>query len=310
MTIRHTFLLLSAVSSLGLALPAFATPAPAAKPAQTSELPLEITAQKALEWNRDKKQYIARQDAKAVQGDFSVTADTLIADYREGAGGATEIYRLTAEGHVSILSGTSTATGDKAIYEVDAGKAVITGNDLKLTSETLTITAKERFEYYSNEGRLVAIGRPLVTAGTDTLEADKVTAWMENSKTADNASPKQGGNLKKAEAEGNVVIVTPGETATSNRAIYDAATNKAQLLGQAKIKRGQDTLEGDRAEMDMTTKVSQMFGSGSKDGRVKGVFFPGKAKAAPAPVKADIKPEMNTAQDAVKQPLPASPAEQ
>lgn len=267
----------------------------------TSSLPLEITAKKALEWNRDKKQYIAREAAKAVQGDFSVTADTLTADYREGKGGATEIYRLTAEGHVAIVSGTSTASGEKAVYEVDSGKAVITGSALTLVSKTLTVTAKERFEYYANEGKLVAVGRPLVTSGTDTLEADHVTAWMDKGGAAPTASTSSmGGDLKKADAEGNVVIVTSSETATSNRATYDAATNKAQLIGNAKVKRGQDILEGDRAEMDLTTKVSQMFGSGSKDGRVKGVFYPGKAKVA-APVKPAVTPEAPVAQS-VKTP--------
>lgn len=264
----------------------------------TSSLPLEITAKKALEWNRDKKQYIAREAAKAVQGDFSVTADTLTADYREGKGGATEIYRLTAEGHVGIVSGTSTASGEKAVYEVDSGKAVITGSALTLVSKSLTVTAKERFEYYANEGKLVAVGRPLVTSGTDTLEADHVTAWMDKggATPAASSSSSMGGDLKKAEADGNVVIVTSSETATSNRATYDAATNKAQLIGNAKVKRGQDILEGDRAEMDLTTKVSQMFGSGNKDGRVKGVFYPGKAKAAPAPVKPAIPTEVPAAQ--------------
>jgi lipopolysaccharide export system protein LptA len=247
--------------------------------AQTSSLPIEITAQSALEWNSEKKQYIARTDAKATQGDFSVTGDILIADYREGADGSTQIYRLTSEGNVTVTSGTSTATGNKAVYEVDTAMAVLTGDNLRMTGENLDVTAKERFEYYSNEGKLVAFGRPLVKSGTDTLEADKVTAWLDRSnKPKSETSTPATGNLKRVEADGNVVITTPTEHATSDRATYDAEKQISELIGRAVVKRDKDVMTGERAEMNMTTKVSKMFGSGTKDGRVKGVFYPAKSK--------------------------------
>lgn len=252
----------------------------------TSSQPIEITAQNALEWNSTSKQYIARKDAKAVQGDFIVTGDILVADYREGADGSTQIYRLTSEGNVTVTSGTSTATGDKAVYEVDNAVAVMTGTNLKMVGENLEVTAKERFEYYSNDGKLMAFGRPLVKSGTDTLEADKVTAWMDRSGAAKPAPTTTNapatGNLKRVEADGNVIIITPTEHATSDRAIYDAEKQLSELIGHAVVKRDKDIMTGDRAEMNMTTKVSKMFGSGTKDGRVKGVFYPAKSKKTEA----------------------------
>ncbi len=258
------------------------TSATAQQEQKTSAQPIEITAQTALEWNSTGKQYIARDNAKAVQGDFSVTGDILTADYREGPDGSTQIYRLTAEGNVTITSGTSTATGNKAVYEVDTAQAVLTGTDLKLTGDNLNVTAKERFEYYSNEGRLEAYGRPLVTSAGDTLEADHITAWLDRSGSGGEPSAAQkSGDLKRAEATGNVVIITPSEHATSDRATYDAATQMAELIGNAKVKRDRDIMEGQRAEMNLTTKVSRMFGSGGKDGRVKGVFYPSKSGAKP-----------------------------
>lgn len=252
----------------------------AAEQPATAQQPLEITAQKALEWNRDKKQYVARQDARAVQGDFSVQAETLTADYREGPDGGTEIYRLTAEGRVFIASGPSSVSGERAVYEIDQGKAVVTGSDLKMTGQDMVVTARERFEYYATDNKIIAVGRPKVVSGKDTLEADEVTAWLDRgtSGTQSISGSGMGGSLKRAEAKGNVVIVTSGETATARSAVYDVAGGKAELIGSVKVKRGQDMLEGERAEMDLATKVSHMFGSGGKEGRVKGVFYPGKAK--------------------------------
>ena len=256
-----------------------ATPEPSAQP-------LEVTADSALEWNRDKHQYIARQNATATQGTFSVSADTLTADYNE-SGKGTEITTLTAEGHVVIASGTNRATGDRAVYDVVNGQAVITGNNLKLQGSGLNVTAKEKFEYYANEGKLIAFGRPLVTYNQDTLEANQVTAWIDTKNTQKKPADQQPGegNLKRAEAIGNVIIKTTTETATGDKAIYNAETLQAELIGNASILRDQNTLHGERAEIDLKTGLSRMLGGGGQNTRVKGVFYPASKKtdSAPAP---------------------------
>lgn len=265
---------------LTLATPVFAQTSPAPAAADASAQPLEITADSALEWNRDKRVYIARTNAKAVQGQFSVTADTLTAEYDDSQGGTTTITRLTAEGHVVLTSATSKATGDKAVYDVVKGEAVVTGNNLAFEDKDLRVTATEKFEYYAADGRIVAHGSPVVTSGQDTLKADHVTAWVNRSGTP--APQGQSGNLQRAEAAGHVVITTPGEAATGDRATYDAMAGKAELIGNAEIKQGPNWLKGDRAEMDLKTKVSKMHGE-KGTGKVKGVFFPAKMKsAAPA----------------------------
>jgi lipopolysaccharide export system protein LptA len=245
--------------------------------AEDSALPLEITADQALEWNRPDKAYVARGNAIAKQGDLSVKADTLTASYTEGKNGQTEITLLTAEGHVEIISGTSKAIGDHATYDVRIGKAVLNGKDMKVEDKDLIVTAKDRMEYYRDENKVVAVGSPVVKNGEDVLEADTVTAWMfgQDEKSADS---KTGGNLKRAEAEGHVIITTASEKSSSDKAIYSGDKNTAELIGGVKITRGPNTIEGARAEMDLTTKVSKMFGADGKPGRVKGVFFPGSDK--------------------------------
>lgn len=257
--------------------------------AQTSSNePLEITADTSLEWESTKKQYVAKGRATAKQGTFSVTGDTLTADYRDNAQGKSEIWQLTADGNVEIVSGTTKGYGDNAVYTVDEAKALMTGKDLRLEGEQLKITATERFEYYKNERRMVAVGSPVVTHGTDTLKADTITAWIAD-KNSPEGEKKSTNNLERAEAQGNVVITTPSETATGNRAVYHGNTNTAELLDNVKINRGPNVLEGARAEIDLTTKVSRIFGSDTQNGRVKGVFFPasekGEKAATPAPAE-------------------------
>lgn len=255
-----------------IALAQTATPAPALN---SSDQPLEITADSALEWNSEKKQYVARKNAKAVQGDFSASANTLTADYTDGKGGGTQITRLTAEGNAVITSAGNSVHGERAVYDVATGKVVVTGKDLKLVGTNLTVTAKEKFEYFEPEGKLIAYGRPLVTSGTDTLEADMVTAWIarnSDTKVAPTATKDQSG-LKRAEANGNVVITTPKERATGDNATYNAETSLAELIGHAVVSSGDNKIEGTRAEMNLKTKVSRMI-STDGTGRVKGVFFP------------------------------------
>ena len=251
--------------------------AQAQTPVTPSDDKLEISADTTLEWNRTGSQYIARGNAQAQQGTFSIRADTLTADYRNGKSGQTEIYKLTATGSVIIASDGNRATGDHAVYTVDDGKAVLTGKDVKLEGTSLTITATDRVEYYKTDGRLIAMGAPKVVSGTDTLTADHLTAWLAPQGEKDQRS------LKKAEATGNVVITTPTEKATSSRAIYHGDRNVAELLDNVTITRGPNVLNGTRAEMDLTTKVSKMFGSGGTQGRVKGTFFPSSEKSPATP---------------------------
>ncbi len=83
--------------------------------------------------SRTRKMYIARGNAVAIRGPSEMHADTLIAHYREASkaaantGGNTEIYRVEAEGHVTLKRDTQTVVGDRADYDVDQAIAVVTG---------------------------------------------------------------------------------------------------------------------------------------------------------------------------------------
>ncbi len=249
---------------LVFATPVFAQDVPVGK----SDEPLEITADESLEWHRTEKLFIAKKNAVATQGETNIAAQTLTAHYREDAKGDMEISKLTADDAVTITSNETTAHGQKAVYDLDSGLATMTGDNLKMVGPDQTVTAQDRFEYWINDNRLNAIGRAKVTRLEDTVEADKVSATFKESAEGERV-------LDAMEATGNVVITTPTEVVTGSHGIYHAETNIAELSGGVQIKRGPNILEGEKAQVNLNTNVSKMYGSAQTGGRVRGVFYPG-----------------------------------
>ena len=127
--------------------------------------PITVTSQGGIEWRQLQQEVIAEQDAKAVRGNVTVTADQLIAHYRKksaapgqsaapaaassatGAGssdgleGDNEIYLLEGQGNVHIFTATDQAVGDHGAYDMDQGVLVLTGHDLKMTTPTYVVTS-------------------------------------------------------------------------------------------------------------------------------------------------------------------------
>ncbi|MEC9235126.1 MAG: ostA-like family protein, partial [Pseudomonadota bacterium] len=95
-----------------------------------------------------------------------------------------------------------------------------------------------------------------------------MTAWFKDGQDTR--------ELSRAEAEGNVVITTAEEKITGNKGIYQKDENKAEILGDVVITRGPNILKGTRAELDLLTNISRIFGGETSDGdtRVRGTFYP------------------------------------
>jgi lipopolysaccharide export system protein LptA len=247
---------------------------------KTGDAPLEITARDTLEWRRGENLFVAKGEALAKQGDVSIAAETLTANYREDANNKMEIRHMTAQGNVTINSRDNSVYGQQADYDLDKGMAVMTGSNLRAVSPDQVVTARDNFEYWVTDGRLVANGAAKVVrkspqGKTDTLEADKIIAVLKNDAKGQKA-------LNSLEAIGNVVITTATETVTGARGLYRADTNTAEMTGGVTIKRGPNILEGDKATVDLNTNTSRMYGSETSGGRVRGVFYPGSEKTPAA----------------------------
>src|SRR5881394_3009836 len=156
-------------------------------------LPLEVQSDSGIEWQQDMKAYIARGNAVATRGPTQVHADTLIARYREAkgtsntgnAGGNTEIYRVEADGHVTMTREGQTVVGDRAVYDLDQALMVVTGETLKLTTATDLVTARDSLEWYDQKQIAVARGNAVAVRNGKTIKADILTAYMVKTKPPD-----------------------------------------------------------------------------------------------------------------------------
>ncbi len=274
---------------IGVLLGALAMPVGVhAQLSPSSENPIEIEADNAIEWLRDQSQYIASGNAVAKQGDFSVKADKLIADYRETDEGKTEIWRFTALDNVVLDTGSYKAYGDEAVHLVGDEQTTLTGSNIKINGAEGSLEAKQKIVFYGKQNKAIAYGRPKAKQQKQAVEANKMTAFFKPGKA-------QNLDLDRIEADGDVIIVTLDEVLKGQKAIYRIEERKAVLSGDVQIIRGANILRGHEAELDVingtstlkanpavprpkTDAVGLPVTTKTKDGRVRGLFFLGGDK--------------------------------
>src|SRR5229473_5950374 len=163
------------------ALPLSPAGAQAVTPGDNS--PIQIQADSGIEWQQEAHVYIARGNAVVTRGPGEMHADTLIAHYREAKGGGntganTEIYRVEAEGRVTLKRDAQTVVGDRAVYDVDQAIAVVTGKNLQLTTPSDTVTARDSLDWYDQRQIAVARGNAVATRNGKTIKGDVLTAYL------------------------------------------------------------------------------------------------------------------------------------
>jgi lipopolysaccharide export system protein LptA len=178
--------------------------------------PVTVTAAGGIDWDQAAQTVTAHDDARAVRGNVTVTADRLIAHYRKKAAapgakpddapkatpaaattgapgpeetGNNEIYRLDADNHVHIYTATDQAWGDHAVYDMDQAVLVMTGKAMKLTTPTDLMTARDTMEYWSQKHMAVGRGDASVTSN----DGRRITADTLVGYTVDNNAPSSSG---------------------------------------------------------------------------------------------------------------------
>jgi lipopolysaccharide export system protein LptA len=279
---RTTRLALAAVC-LGLVV---ALPLPALAQgfamSRSGDQQIQVYADNGIEWDSENARVIARGNAHAVRGTMTIDADMLTAHYRKGKSGD-EIWRLDADGSVVIRSPTDTATGAKAIYDLDKAVFLLKGSPARLVTPTDKYQADDVLEYWEIQKMAVLRGNAVATRGDKTLKGDVLTAYFKD-KSKGKAPPAKSGakddgglDLERAEAFGHVVLTAPTETVTGDRGDYNADSGIATVSGSVKITReGGNQLEGGWAYVNLNTGISKLFpGTPGKDEtgqRVQGVF--------------------------------------
>lgn len=315
---RALRILIAIVPTLALALPARAQLGPA-----DASAPINIQSDSGIEWQQNKQIYIARGNAVATRGTGEIHADTLIAHYREakGAENNTEIYRVEADGNVTIKRDNRTVVGDHADYDIDQGVGIVRGKALKMTTAADTVTARDTLEWYDTKQVAVARGNAVAVHNGRTIKGDTLTAYMVKAAAPGGpaghpaqpakAAPAKGGpgksgaaavpgpateesKIDRLDAQGHVVVVSAQDIGHGDYGVYNAATGICTLLGNVVITRGKDVITGQYAVMDMNKNISRILPASSVPGstrqRVQGVFVrqdnagpPAADKKTPAP---------------------------
>jgi lipopolysaccharide export system protein LptA len=273
----------------------------------SDDRPIAISATSGIEWQQDAQVYIARGNAVAQRGMTEVSADTLTAHYRpsKAAGGETEIYRLNADGHVTIKGETQTVVGDQAVWDVDQQTGIVTGKTLKLTTTTDVVTARDSLEWYDQKQIAVARGDAVaVRENVKRVRADVLTAHMTKDKakpgaTKPGAQPAkppaaaptmkpgaaagpsgasdESSRISRIDAQGNVIVSTATDIGRGDYGVYNADSGLVTLLGNVTITRGDNTIRGQYAVVDLNNNVSRMMPTAGKPGaassRVEGLFI-------------------------------------
>ncbi len=245
--------------------------------ATSGDLPIEVFADNGIEWQQDSMVFIAQGNARAVRADVTVFADELRAYYRELAGGGTDIWRLDAMGTVRIKTPESTTYGEKALYNVDKAVLVVSGGKVRLVTSTDTITADRQLEYWEEKQMAVARGSAQALREEKKLNAEVLVAYFRKDKDGKST-------IHRIEAFDKVKVMTPKDTALSDRGIYNVKSGIATLVGSVKVLRDGNVINGCSADVNLNSGVSRMHScqnaSGSGKTRAQGVFLPRRGKDA------------------------------
>ena len=133
------------------------------------------------------------------------------------------------------------------------------GQAIEITADTLEVRQSENVAVFA--GAVNAIQGDMV------LNADVLTVYYREAQGGQ-------GNLgvSRIEAEGNVVVSSPQETAQGERGVYDVEQARIDLAGAVVLNSGNNVIQGETLTMDLATGVSKV--SGAASGRVTGLFVP------------------------------------
>ncbi len=151
---------------------------------------------------------------------------------------------------------------------------------IEVTSDTL--------EVFQQENRAVFSGHVVAIQGDVRLKADTMTVHYRQSaeappapkgKKAPAPAASEGNSIRQIDADGNVFLSTPAETASGNHGIYDVEHHEIYLKNDVVLTRGQNVLKGDQLTYSFDTGKSKMTGVSTSTqpggARVRALFVPG-----------------------------------
>ena len=238
----------------------------------SKDMPIEITADNGIEWEKNKEILIASGNAKASRGGVTVLAEVLRAYYRKKTTGGTDLYRLEAAGGVKIFTDTESMEGQTAVLDFEQAILKVDGKKVIYKAGPDTITANQQMEYWERQKMAVARGNAVAIHKGKTLRADVLKALLRKNKTGRS-------EVYIIEAFNNVLIVSDKDRLRSDSAIYKLDSGIVTLKGNVSIIRENSILNGDLAEINFKTGISKLLtvdsvGSRKERKRVRGLIYP------------------------------------
>jgi lipopolysaccharide export system protein LptA len=196
--------------------------------------------------------------------------------------------------------GLSLGLGAALLLATSAGAGAQTaqhGNNLpiEITADRLDVVQPKRVATFS--GNVDAVQGDMVLSADllrvyyngDTPGAPG-TAPAPAPAAAPGAAPAAGGSsIRRIEAEGNVFLSSPTQTAQGERGVYDVASDQLTLNGSVVLTQGENVVRGDRLEVDLATGHSRVLAAapesatGAPAQRVRALFVPREATTGAAP---------------------------
>ena len=235
----------------------------------SAQQPLEITADTDLVWDQARHLYQARGNAKAVSGDMVVVAPLLEAAYDPELGqqALTTIKAVgDVQNMVQLQSAAGIATAPNATYTIKTQSVVLQGPNIKLDNLSYNLSAQKTVSYSTQSNQATATGNAQIFDKVNQRSLSAQIIIVEFAKV-------EGKNvLVQAKAQGGVVVKTAQELISAQSGVYNAKDQTINLLGQVKITRGANQLNGEKAVVNLRTGLSSLQGAGSQ--RVRALFYP------------------------------------
>jgi lipopolysaccharide export system protein LptA len=143
---------------------------------------------------------------------------------------------------------------------------------IEITADSLEVVQDRKIATFA--GNVDAVQGDLV------LTADQLRVHYGDDKADAAPGPPGMGSIRRIEAEGNVFLSSPRETAQGDTGVYDVAANQLTMEGAVVLTQGENVIRGQRLEVDLVSGRSRVFAAvpstegGKAPQRVRALFTP------------------------------------
>ena len=169
-----------------------------------------------------------------------------------------------------ILAGVPAGAGPKAQNPPQNSDLPI-----EITADSLEVLQNQKIATFT--GNVDAVQGDMV------LSADRLRVYYGGDDQNGAPGPAGTGSIRRIEADGNVLMSSPRETAQGDAGVYDVASSQVTLDGAVVLTRGDNVIRGQRLQVDLASGRSRVFAAvpstegGTPPQRVRALLTPEKS---------------------------------